>query len=304
MGLISVIEDAFDIHFETDDIVELNSYQKGIEILKKAQEWCHTYGLKMIIDMHEVFGYSFDPLKKEMDREKFFYDDALQERFFTLWSRVAQTFGRDPDTVALELLNEVVLMGVAEAWNKVVSKTIDVIRKDAPDSWIVVGGVCYNAITSVKLLDPPKDDKIVYNFHCYEPIIFTHQGAYWIDGMPADYRIGYPDTMEKYRNDSQKYASELVGALFSTKATSIGPEYFEDLLIPAIEAAEKYDVPLYCGEYGVIEIAPMDSTLRWFHDIHGVFDKHGIGRAIWNYHEKDFGLIDKYYESIRDEILN
>ena len=35
MGLISEIEDAFDIQFETDDIVELNSYQKGIELLKK-----------------------------------------------------------------------------------------------------------------------------------------------------------------------------------------------------------------------------------------------------------------------------
>ena len=35
MGLISEIEDAFDIQFETDDIVEFNSYQKGIELLKK-----------------------------------------------------------------------------------------------------------------------------------------------------------------------------------------------------------------------------------------------------------------------------
>lgn len=35
MGLISEIEDAFDIQFETDDIVDFNSYQKGIEILKK-----------------------------------------------------------------------------------------------------------------------------------------------------------------------------------------------------------------------------------------------------------------------------
>ena len=35
MGLISEIEDEFDIQFETDDIVEFNSYQKGIELLKK-----------------------------------------------------------------------------------------------------------------------------------------------------------------------------------------------------------------------------------------------------------------------------
>lgn len=35
MGLVSELEDAFDIQFETDDIVDFNSYQKGQEILAK-----------------------------------------------------------------------------------------------------------------------------------------------------------------------------------------------------------------------------------------------------------------------------
>ncbi len=35
MGLISELEDAFDIQFETDDIVDFNSYEKGIELLEK-----------------------------------------------------------------------------------------------------------------------------------------------------------------------------------------------------------------------------------------------------------------------------
>lgn len=35
MGLISELEDAFDIQFETDDIVDFNSYEKGIELLAK-----------------------------------------------------------------------------------------------------------------------------------------------------------------------------------------------------------------------------------------------------------------------------
>lgn len=35
MGLISEIEDAFDIQMETDDIVDFGSYEKGIELLKK-----------------------------------------------------------------------------------------------------------------------------------------------------------------------------------------------------------------------------------------------------------------------------
>lgn len=35
MGLVSELEDAFDIQFETDDIVDFNSFDRGIEILKK-----------------------------------------------------------------------------------------------------------------------------------------------------------------------------------------------------------------------------------------------------------------------------
>ena len=35
------------------------------------------------------------------------------------------------------------------------------------------------------------------NFHCYEPLIFTHQGGYWVDGMPEDFFT--IDLMEAYQ---------------------------------------------------------------------------------------------------------
>ncbi len=35
MGLISALEDAFDIVFDTDDIVDFSSFEKGKEILSK-----------------------------------------------------------------------------------------------------------------------------------------------------------------------------------------------------------------------------------------------------------------------------
>lgn len=35
MSLVAAIEDAFGISMETDDIIELSSYKKGIEILRK-----------------------------------------------------------------------------------------------------------------------------------------------------------------------------------------------------------------------------------------------------------------------------
>lgn len=35
MGLVACIEEAFDLMLETDDIIQFNSYEKGIGILKK-----------------------------------------------------------------------------------------------------------------------------------------------------------------------------------------------------------------------------------------------------------------------------
>ena len=36
MGLIAALEDAFDIMMDTDDIIDFSSYEKGKEILSKA----------------------------------------------------------------------------------------------------------------------------------------------------------------------------------------------------------------------------------------------------------------------------
>lgn len=35
MGLVAALEDAFDIMMDTDDIIDLSSYEKGKEILSK-----------------------------------------------------------------------------------------------------------------------------------------------------------------------------------------------------------------------------------------------------------------------------
>lgn len=40
--------------------------------------------------------------------------------------------------------------------------------------------------------------------------------------------------------------------------------YFQKMFEAAVEIANQYDVPLYCGEYGVIELADEKSTKRWF----------------------------------------
>ncbi|MDO4475770.1 MAG: cellulase family glycosylhydrolase [Lachnospiraceae bacterium] len=282
---------------------EGNSIESGFAYLENCRKWCEKYGLHMLIDLHECYGYSFDPLKKDMDRKKFFYDEALQERFFALWTKLAERFKDYPEQVAFEPLNEVVLHEVVDAWNEICGKYIRLIRSIAPQTYIVIGGVCYNNVLSVPLLDIPVDERVVYNFHCYEPMVFSHQGAYWVDYMPSDFRIGYPKTLEEYRGASMELTDDLAGAIFSENAGEIGTEFFEKIFAPAIEAAEKAGVALYCGEYGVIDLANNEDKLRWLSDIHATFKKYGIGRALWNYKEKDFGLVDESFKSIKDRFI-
>ena len=65
-----------------------------------------------------------------------------------------------------------------------------------------------------------------------------------------------------------------------------------------MEAAKKAGVPLYCGEYGVIELASQEDKDRWLADISKAFDTFGVGRALWNYKEKDFGIVTKDFPNV------
>ena len=276
--------------------------EAGLRHIDDCVGWCQARGMNLLLDLHKAFGYTFDPLEADADREVFFHDAALQARFIALWRRLAHRYGARAN-VAFDLLNEVVSPSVVEAWNDIVDRTIAAIREIAPDTWIVVGGVCYNNVKSVPLLAPPRDARVVYNFHCYEPMVFTHQKAYWVEGMPADLDVAYPDDLARYQALSEQLSFDLAGAIAGEKVDALGPQFFEALFAPAIRAAEANDAPLYCGEYGVIDQAPAEDALRWHADIAAAFDRHGIGRALWNYKNKDFGLVDAHYDAVRDRLL-
>lgn len=111
----------------------------------------------------------------------------------------------------------------------------------------------------------------------------------------------YPDTIESYRK-----ASEEINCFGSglKNTDEMGAEFMDKLISEAVDAAVNADVPLYCGEYGVIDQAVISDTAVWFEDIHSIFEKHGIGRAVWTYKELDFGINDKHYAPCLDRIVN
>ncbi|MBQ1692500.1 MAG: cellulase family glycosylhydrolase, partial [Erysipelotrichaceae bacterium] len=173
----------------------------------------------------------------------------------------------------------------------------------APETKILVGGYHNNSIAAIKDLDEPYDKNIVYNFHCYSPLVFTHQGAYWIDNMKPDFRLPFENTYGDYIKATRENVFEGFEDHFKKEEEMIDVSYFTDMFKEAVEIAQKYGVPLYCGEFGVIDRADTTESEKWFECITKAFDQFDIGRALWSYKEMDFGLVDAHYDGIRNKII-
>ena len=289
------------VDYELVEDVEGNLREDGFIYLDRAVEWSSKYGLNMILDLHKTCGFSFDFGEKE---EGFFDNEALQERFYRLWEEFARRYGDRGESVAFELLNEVTDKAYMDTWNRVAATAIKRIREHAPQTKILIGGYYNNSVEAVPHILLPPDKNIVYNFHCYEPLIYTHQGAYWAQGMDVNFRISIDASYRELADASEKYLTQVtipMEGLDPSKA--LGEEYFERTFRKAVEVAEERDVALYCGEYGVIDRADPKEALRWYQIISNVFDKFGIGRAAWSYKEMDFGLIDEHMAEVAQEVI-
>lgn len=249
--------------------------EEGYARIENAIALAHKYGLNVVVDLHKTAGYSFDVGEAESG---FFDSEKYQERFYAIWIELAKRFGKYSDYVAFELLNEVTEQRFIDTWNRVSNECIRRIREYAPDTIILVGSYWNNSAASVKDLDKPYDDKVVYNFHCYEPLAFTHQGAPWVPELPQDKRIPFEES-------------------------GVTEELFEELFLQAINKAKAEGTDIYCGEYGVIDRARPEDALGWFKVINKVFEKYGVARAAWSYREMDFGIADARMDGVREELL-
>lgn len=275
--------------------------ESGLDLLERGADLCRKHGLNIILDLHKTMGFSFDKGEQESG---FFESEHFQDIFVDLWVGIAKRFG-NRDDVAFELLNEITEHRFAEIWNRIAARTVSEIRKYAPENFILIGGIYQNSIFGLTLLDKPCDDHIVFNFHYYNPLVFTHQKAYWIDLMKPDCEINYPDSTEKYyKMTLENIGSDLAQTYEHYPIDVIDKRFIESEMKVAYDVSNKMNVPVYCGEYGIIDKVNDAELLRWYDDMHEVFDSFGFGRAAWNYKGKDFGIVDDCRKEIVDKIVS
>ena len=275
--------------------------EEGFGYIRRAIEWAEKCGLNMILDLHKTYGFSFDAAHGE---KGFFDNPAYQERFCRLWEEFAKRFGEKEYMLCFELLNEVTDREYCDRWNEILTNCIRRIRAIAPTIRILVGGYHNNSVKALKDLCPPYDGNIIYNFHFYEPLIFTHQGAHWIPKMDTSFRMPFASDYGTYaKNTEEQIGDHFAEADIFPKDQVLGMEYFESYFAEAVRVAQERDVALYCGEYGVIDLVDVHDTLKWFEMICSCFDRYGIGRAVWSYKEMDFGIADAHMLPIRNRLL-
>lgn len=237
--------------------------------------WAKHYHLKVIIDDHHGALDDSDKVIQELPR--------LQ----AIWTQVAERYkNTDPNDVLFEIYNEPHNISDAQ-WKQAVLPLIKTIRKIAPNHTLIVGGAEWNSISGLQKLGKLPFDNIIYTFHFYEPFLFTHQGAVWAGKeatsnihIPFPYRAGSMPALnpessgtygqrnyENYHNDGT--AAGLYKKLEEAKAFSL-----------------KYDVPIYCGEWGSYkQYGDQLSRCRYTATIKGLLDKLQIPFAYWEWNQ-------------------
>lgn len=278
---------------------EGNINESGIAYVDRFVEWCREANLELVIDLHKAYGYDFNDAGDE-EKNNLFHNEALKERLVNLWKMIAKRYGANK-WIAFELLNEVVEEENADLWNDVIDRLVKGIREYAPDNVIIYGGIQWNSARTLKLLKKPTDSNIIYTFHMYEPLVFTHQKAYWVPNIMMD-DVYYPATMEYQKELSARIGYKGKDVVVA-KSETMGVPFMEEMIEEAILAAKEAGVRLYCGEFGVIDQAPVEDTFRWFEDIMKTFKKYDIHSAVWTYKLMDFGITDEHYAPIKNELI-
>lgn len=271
-----------------DDEKPLHYRQSGFDYVDRCLDWCQANDLDVVLDLHHAPGFTFGA----HEGSTLFTSEVLQHRFVSFWEALTDHFASRTDPgLVFELLNEVVLP-TSDPWNRLAHRVFEMIRAIDADRWLMVGGNEWSVPRSLKELELFKDERVFYTFHFYEPFPFTHQKAYWIKALKAlDTEVSYPGKfpdMREVLGQGLRY-HELLDRY---EGSQMDGEFLRKKLQPVFDFQRETGKPVYCGEFGVIDRAPLEARRRWHRDFLGLLRESEIGFAVWSYKLMDFGLVD------------
>ncbi|MGA9072528.1 MAG: glycoside hydrolase family 5 protein [Candidatus Sulfotelmatobacter sp.] len=242
-------------------------------------------GLAVVIDLHPESDFKARLAK----------DDSFVQEFSDFWRALARHYSSwDAERVFFEILNEPEFPDPYR-WYGVQAKLAAAIREGAPQQTIIAAGARWSDDDELVFIEPLRDPNVIYNFHFYDPHIFTHQGAtwgtyfwHWVKGLH------YPSSPES----AAKTAAGVPDAVDRLAVIRYGQDHWDAVRIDAevtqvAEWARQRGVPVVCNEFGVYRTyADPHDREAWIHDVRSALERHGMGWAMWDY-SGSFGLVSK-----------
>jgi endoglucanase len=251
--------------------------------LDTAIKMALDHGLAVVIDIHP-----------DSDFKASLKDDTSVQQFTDFWRALAAHYSSwDPDRIFLEIMNEPEMQDPYR-WLGIETKIAAAIREAAPQHTIIAAGARWSDNDDLVFLEPLRDPNVIYNFHFYEPHIFTHQGAAWGTYYWHWLKdLHYPSSIE----NSEKVAEKVQDPVDRLNVIRYGFDHWDAARMngeikQAADWASRNHVPLTCDEFGVFRNANPDDRVRWISDVRSAFEHYGIGWAMWDY-DGNFGVITK-----------
>jgi len=274
--------------------------EEGFEVIDRLLRWCGDSSLNLVLDLHKAPGYAFG---NKTEDNVLFTDETAQKRFVSLWREIAGRYRAEGDNLVFELMNEIV-DAHGDTWNRIARSAIEGIREIDPNRHILLGGPYYNSVAGLATLEIWDDQRVLYNFHFYEPFLFTHQRASWTHLRDSGVSQSYPGKIEGLDRLAAHFGGDKPEHYNALNADTVFDRAFlENALSPAVEFAGRTGRELYCGEYGAIDLADLGSRVNWLRDVNDLFEENGFGRACWSYKGMNFTSTDESGEPVSRELI-
>jgi len=242
-------------------------------------------GLNVILDIHA----------EEDWKAGLTHGDDGASNLYSFWLNFAAHYAKsDPERVYFEILNEP-SMDDLYRWEGIQDRAVAAIRRVAPRHTIIATAAAWGHQDGLLAMEPVRDDNVIYTFHDYDPMWFTHQGATWSTTSWAfTHGIPYPSTPQNILPELNQEPDERVRLeLQRYGEDQWGPARVQTEVDAIAQWAEERNVPLYCGEFGAFK-DHSDPKMRaaWINDTRTALESRQIGWAMWDY-DGNFGLANK-----------
>ena len=176
--------------------------ENKLKEIDRFLEVCRKYHLRCILDVHETPGRV--EWKGKKDRrlwENYEFHGYLNDT----WDMLAKRYANWGDVIAgYDLFNEPNMNeqkpGTPSDWNALAKRITVTIRQQDTSHPIIVESINWASTEGFLKLEPIDDPKIIYSFHYYQPMEFTHQGVF----DPSPETVSYPGKIKNIEWNKEK----------------------------------------------------------------------------------------------------